>query len=32
LIDHFVKEDMKYADYYHNHSGLAARNKLHVTE
>jgi len=32
LIDHILKEDMKYADYYHNHRGNSANNKLDASE
>jgi hemerythrin-like metal-binding protein len=32
LLDHILKEDMKYADYYHNHRGSVARNKVEVPE
>jgi hemerythrin-like metal-binding protein len=27
LIDHILKEDMKYADFYHNHRGTVVKNE-----
>ncbi len=32
LIDHILKEDMKYADYYHNHRGSVTNHKRDVNQ
>lgn len=32
LIDHILKEDMKYADYYHNHRRVTANDKVDSAE
>ena len=32
LIEHILKEDMKYADFYHNHRGHSANNKIDAAE
>ncbi len=31
LIDHILKEDMKYADYYHNHRGSVPKNQFEAS-